>query len=369
MHKFLHRLADASKAFKAVLLNDDSTSIETNDQSLVKNFGCFVDGTPLTAQSLNDWKSLPIIEKINRNSEHLQKSVLQWKRLVKRPLSTSSNKRYYMFLHIPKAGGTTLKHIISKNYYPRHVIHAHAPELRKNPSIISIPGEAGSRRVVMGHHHRSGLVYQLLNDRPIVHFTMLRDPIKRVISYFNFIKTGKSHHPKQEQIKNWTLDDYVRSDFKEVQNGQTLRILGAHSADSIQSVWDDSELLLAEAKRVLEHEFSLFGLTERYSEFLIMANKVLGWQEIVYARKINTARTAKQSSQAKVKSTSKSDDINEGTLAVLKSRNQIDIALYEFASDLFEQRCQQLGITTEGVESYNRLNERYRGILTEVGEL
>ena len=211
----------------------------------------------------------------------------------------------------------------------------------------------------MGHYQRSSVLYQFLGDRSIIHFTMLREPIQRVISHFNYIKT-RSNHPLNERARDWVLEEYAQSDIKEVQNNQTLRILGDCGGEMSKRSLEDPELLLAEAKEVLANEFSLFGLTERYSEFLIMASKLLGWQDIFYIRKNSSKRSPRS---AKV---IESNQFREEALQLIHERNQLDIQLYAYAQELFEQRWQQLGLGQASVEKYDLLNANYKAMLEEV---
>ncbi|MGK7890533.1 MAG: sulfotransferase family 2 domain-containing protein [Leptolyngbyaceae cyanobacterium] len=378
MSKLLRRLIDALKAFRVVLLQGkdalskdalskdeptDSSSLELEQPGYflkdLKQIGYFADGTPITQETFEAWRKLDIAEKVKRNSECLQKQIVRWDSLVENPLPLNPKGHYHVFLHIPKAGGTTLEHIIAKNYLPNQCIHANAPNIIQNPSIIFHVGHQHPRGILMGHHQRSSPLYQFLGDRSIIHFTMLRDPIQRVISHFNYIKT-RSKHPLNEKAKDWVLEEYAQSDIKEVQNNQTLRILGDCGMTMAQRSLEEPDILLAEAKEVLVNEFSLFGLTERYSEFLIMASKLLGWQDIFYVRKNSSKRSLR--SAKIIESTQFSDEAME----MIRGRNQLDIKLYEYAQALFEQRWQQLGLNKTSIEKYELLNANYKAMLAEV---
>ncbi|MEB3230104.1 MAG: sulfotransferase family 2 domain-containing protein [Leptolyngbyaceae bacterium] len=373
MPKLLRRWIDALKAFKAVLLRGKDAFLEehlaeqNNSESkqssyFLKNLaqiGYFADGTPLNPETFKLWRKLSTAEKIKRNADCLNQRLVRWESLVTTPLKLNPGGHYHVFLHIPKAGGTTLEHIIAKNYLPNQSIHANAPAIAQNPSMIFHPDLQHPRGVLMGHYQRSSVLYQFLGDRSIIHFTMLREPIQRVISHFNYIKT-RSNHPLNERARDWVLEEYAQSDIKEVQNNQTLRILGDCGGEMSKRSLEDPELLLAEAKEVLANEFSLFGLTERYSEFLIMASKLLGWQDIFYIRKNSSKRSPRS---AKV---IESNQFREEALQLIHERNQLDIQLYAYAQELFEQRWQQLGLGQASVEKYDLLNANYKAMLEEV---
>ncbi|NEQ96128.1 MAG: sulfotransferase family protein [Cyanothece sp. SIO2G6] len=383
MPNLLHRLIDMLKVFNAVFLHGknsrlkdtqaDHSSLDSDHNSLdsaqpsyflknLQQIGYFADGTPLTPQTFEAWRKLKAAEKIKRNSACLQQKLVRWGSLVDKPLRLRPGGHYYVFLHIPKAGGTTLEHIIAKNYLPHQCIHANAAAITQNPSMIFHAELGHPRGVLMGHYQRSSVLYQFLGDRSIIHFTMLRDPIQRVISHFNYTKT-RSNHPLNEKVKDWTLEDYAQSDIKELQNNQTLRLLGDCSQKMAQQSLDNPASLLIEAKKVLANEFSLFGLTERYSEFLIMASKLLGWQDIFYVRK-NTSKRSRRSTRI-----IEAAQFSAAALQMICDRNQLDLQLYAYAQDLFQQRWQQLGLNEASVEKYELLNANYKAMLEEVDVL
>lgn len=332
------------------------------------NFAHFSDGVPLTEESFLEWKKLNPYERAQRNSKHLQKAVVRWQELKDTPVpmaaKTPKLKRYYfVFMHIPKAGGTTLQHILSKTYLPNQLIHANGPEIIRHPGVLFNMRRKEPRPIITGHFDRGGLVYEFLNDRPIIHFTMLRDPVKRVLSHFNYLKTRKGHRT-HAKVKDLTLEEYLmESSIRESCNKQTLRILGYSSEEAVERSMTDPEPLLEEAKQVLEQEFTFFGLTERYTEFLLMARALLGWQDIVYQRRNSSKRTSEATQIIE------SNPISDEALQLIRDRNQLDIQLYAFANELFDQRCKMLGIDDAAVETYDQISQTYQTVLADLRAL
>lgn len=376
------RLSDATEAFRvtwtqgkmpsvvAVSDMDEGDTEQAGDADgettlVPANFAHFSDGEPLTATSLMMWKQLKPHERVRRNSQHLQEAVLRWQDLKDEPLPGMTTKApklrlyYFVFMHIPKAGGTTLQHIMSKAYLPNQLIHANGPEIIRHPGVLFNMRRKEPRPIITGHFDRGGLVYEFLNDRPIIHFTMFRDPVKRVLSHFNYLKTRQGHRT-HSKVKDLTLEEYVTSSIREACNKQTLRILGYSSEDAWERSLTDPEPLLEEAKQVLEQEFTFFGLTERYTEFLLMAKMLLGWQDIVYQRR----NTSNRNSEAK--QIIESNPISEEALQLIRDRNQLDIQLYAFASELFDQRCKMLGIDDAAVKKYDQISQTYQTVLADL---
>ncbi|NEQ97391.1 MAG: sulfotransferase family protein [Cyanothece sp. SIO2G6] len=310
------------------------------------------NGQLLNDKSIREWRSLKDTEKSQRNLEHLRKNILSWDTLVDQKVQLGVNGYYYVFLHVPKAGGTTLKDIIAKNYPPQHCIHSHAPETIKNAAMLFRWGKSIPLNVIMGHQHLSSLLYQLLVERPIIHFTMLREPAKRIISHYNFIKRGSS--PSREKIRDLAFEDYIQLDIAEVNNGQAMRLLGLRGKSGVEYLnTRDRAEVIADLHEVLEQSFTFFGLLEKFDEFIIMASKLLGWSEIFYTR-----RNVSDSSQRV-----SFNNLSKETISLIYEKNWLDIELYRFAQELFQQRCEAMGITDQVLGTYRQLTQDYRHLM------
>lgn len=319
-----------------------------------------------------------------RNLKQLDRLVVSWDTLVNlldseeyRSNLTSSNvpeklsdiavnvpdiegdRSIILFLHIPKVGGSTLAYVLNKNYVINRSMHINAPELEHKPYLLFKRDMLYD--VVMGHHKINSILYQLLN-RPVIHMTMLREPVSRVVSYYDYLYTSEVH-PLRHQVKRMTLQEFIESEeFVELENAQSRRLVGSlyrapsrkKAGQSVFSPWDDTDQLLKDAKETLTSRFSLFGLTNDYTRFLLMAKKLLFWRDIYYVRR----NISKQKTVVA--------DVEPRVLDLIRQRNQADIALFDYAKQLFDERCRQLEITQEKVEQYEALNATYQELLLSV---
>jgi len=301
----------------------------------------------------DEWKSLDIEEQNRRNVEMIDRWIVPWEKAVEAASGLGRNElavtidMTLVFMHVPKTGGTTLEHIIAKNQLVNGLIHVNAPDLERNP--LALLKKGGFPRVVMGHHKRCQLLYQLL-DRPLYHITLLREPIGRIISYFNYLQTNR-RHKLHEAAREMNFEEFLDSeDMVELNNGQTLRIAGLLKKRVLS---EESRLpdALEDAKEMLRTRFTFFGVTEQYAEFLLMAQKVIGWKDIYFTRKNVSGRAAEHT------------PIPDSLLDAVRERNQMDIELYDFARQLFETRAREVGITPDLVERFNERNQRYEEIV------
>jgi len=104
-----------------------------------------------------------------------------------------------LFQHIPKTAGTAIRHLLHVNYgdvgaevvpVPRHPSHEWFAELK-----ASLGDRLGSLRAVAGHS--ANYLVPLLEGRPVAAFTVIREPVDRVLSRYYFLTP----------VPDWTLAD------------------------------------------------------------------------------------------------------------------------------------------------------------------
>ncbi|MDD1516000.1 sulfotransferase family 2 domain-containing protein [Priestia megaterium] len=217
-------------------------------------------------------------------------------------------KKLIIFMHIPKTGGTTLNEIFKRSY-TENEIYDHVPLEAMSKHFSQLKEEDKKRIKAVSGHHFYGI--HDLFSRPYTYFTMMRNPIDRVISLYYFLKTYPGYY--EENMRNMSFEEYIDWD-SQARNGQIHQICG-----------QNSQLSLEKAKENLK-TFEVVGITEMFNESLLLLKDKLGWNDIAYKRKNVT------------KSRPLLQEVPTEIIKKNKKNNQLDIELYEFAkSDLIKQ--------------------------------
>ncbi|MGE7760009.1 sulfotransferase family 2 domain-containing protein [Peribacillus sp. NPDC097895] len=215
-----------------------------------------------------------------------------------------------IFMHIPKTGGMTLNEIFKKQYKLSE-IYDHDSFQKKMMNMDELTEvEKRNIKAITGHYFYG--IHQEFS-RPFNYFTMLRDPVDRVISSYYFLRD----YPGYEMVKDMTLEEFVVKG-PEAPNLQTLMVCGSQEIPDIEI-----------AKENLK-TFSVVGVTELFNETLFCLKKEYAWGDIHYTRKnITKNRLAK-------------DEVPSDLINLIKKYNALDIELYDLAKQLLNDKLQSL---------------------------
>lgn len=211
------------------------------------------------------------------------------------------------FIHIERAGGTTLDHILRSNYLSYLTL---TPSLWTNEasSAVTAAELAALLRWLPftngfgGHTTRAYLGYEDATGRQLNYFTFLRDPIARWISHYVY------------QVESmgiaWSLAHFLAE--PRFANFMTTRIAGAPDVER--------------AKYLLQERFAFVGLTDRFDESLLLLRSSLGLDDldIRYER-----QRGAQGGHGNARSAAIRDD--PSLVAQIRARNELDLELYDFA--------------------------------------
>lgn len=254
----------------------------------------------------------------------------------------------FAFLHLPKTAGSTLAGIVYNEYqdgsgvslyngaivsgvlytdkfsYPEGFFTTEStPVHAKLPRFDDVAIKA-----VIGHFSYG--IHEVL-DGPVAYFSMVRDPIERVLSFFFHLREYRyewlfeqARYQPILELVGIEADGFVEVAKKhgllELSNDQTRRLSGSAIPFGIDEFDTEDEFLESTLER-----FDFVGLTEKFDESLILARHQFSWHPLkgYFAKLVNPQRMSVS-------------ELSVADLAELRRLNRLDVKLYEKVKGRFD---------------------------------
>mgnify|MGYP006291256665 CR=1 FL=1 len=219
-----------------------------------------------------------------------------------------------IFLHIAKTGGTTLNTTLRWVYGP--TMCRRIPAGRPDEAYRWLKEKEkplGSEFQLLMGHTQFG-VHEYVHE-PARYFTMLRHPVRRVVSLYYYIKSGWPG----SRYASMGLEAFLESDHRAAQSNDQVRIISGMDPDT-----NPSEAL-RRAKSNLKNEVAVFGLTEHFDESLLLFRRTLGWTRppVYVSSNVNRKRPTVE-------------ELPSATVDAIREENELDLELYRFANEQFQ---------------------------------
>lgn len=241
--------------------------------------------------------------------------------------TAGADNRTILFLHIPKAAGSTLNKIIDRQY-PRRAVYKITPEQPQQSmeEFKALPEASKARLKVLLGHMPFG--FHQYFPQPTTYITILRDPVDRIVSLYYYILRYKRHYLHKELTsRGITLEQFASEGFSpEHENGMVKAISGNFTPFGGATRAD-----LDTAIANLEKYFSVVGTSDRFNETLWLIKKNFGWRFPYYLKEnVTPQRPAKERIPAE-------------TLQIIQRNNTLDQEIYEYAQQRLTRDVQQYG--------------------------
>lgn len=220
-----------------------------------------------------------------------------------------------VFVHIPKAAGTSLKNAITDKVGSDNIYFDYCRPLAKGNLhrkvdclLSSMTARSRTEKFIFGHFlvgkYANFNGYCFKRRREVAYATFLRDPLQRAISHFFFWKrTAVNGHQIWERFtqEKWSLEQFLL--FKEYTNFQA------------KFLW-----------RFPLSQFDFIGLTEHFDDSVKMLGDVFPLLENLPTKVENN--NPKNAVGINYR-------IDSHLAAEFRCRNQLDYALYDQAVEIF----------------------------------
>jgi hypothetical protein len=258
-------------------------------------------------------------------------------------------KRVFVFNHIGKTAGSTMRQILwhvfdGSRVFMATVIGTHVERMAELRTRLTAPKpdvDAIIAHTGYGVHERlpDGFDYRL--------YTMLRDPVERTLSQYYF------EIQKERLSASVSLLEFLERDLHRAYNVQAGFLGGLHVQEHLDGLELRRDLfdedLLERAKANLRTHDAI-GLTERFDESLLLMGQAFGWPltQLLYVRK--NAGTLRP----------KRPVLTDEEREAVREHNRLDLALYAYAQELFDEQLRtQVPDAEARLDRFQRLNRMY----------
>lgn len=188
--------------------------------------------------------------------------------------------RTVIFEHIPKTAGSTLNNILHKQYRRIHAIDSLRP-FDSLKAFDELPRDQ-REQVQLVRGHGASLLCPSLPDAFV--FTMLRDPLQRMLSQYRYLRT-RNDHPSADAARSLSFADYLDHARAQGEDNLQTRFLSSLLPEALRlKTQEVSGQHLEEAKRMLQ-SMHLVLFTEAFDASLMQLKLTLGWSRWpVYTR-------------------------------------------------------------------------------------
>jgi hypothetical protein len=235
----------------------------------------------------------------------------------------------FIFTHIEKSGGISL-HTMLHNSFSNYI----SPRPQVNSDFLLPEHIERIQRMYPfqidgfgGHKLCPALPYEDCIDEPIVYFTFLREPVKRFLSHVNWQINIKGN--------NDDLSYYLENPY--FHNFQCYRISGR-------------DVGFESAREVIEKKKIQLGLMEKYEQSLFNVKDLLPQFE-----PLNLKMNDKSSGYGKFYSI---ENLKPGILEKIKSANEFDLKLYEYATKRFQSTSSATNTQFGKLKSYTNFKRK-----------
>lgn len=256
-----------------------------------------------------------------------------------------SDGRYHLqaddqlvYIHIPKTAGTSFTSLLREHMHPRYSL-----PVGFQVQLSSYTAEELNQHRLLAGHFKYHVMRNFVNNP--VFLTFLRDPIDRALSEYRQIQNQPADHPNPVQngvglpLEEFVFDEKANS---MIRDRQTYMLASPNSARTTADIthqertfrrgWRAGEhhVTAEEAIAVLE-SIPYFGLTERFRDSQALLAYTFSWPPTLEEKRLNVGKHRPQN-------TALSEKVRQQIIDL----NQEDIKLYNYATQLFEERYQTM---------------------------
>ncbi len=235
-----------------------------------------------------------------------------------------------VFLHVPRTGGTTVRLVAEANLPLGQILAIYGPDIEHPEQCLQRLHEPTRRALKLIRGHISFGIHKHMPWARCYYFTLVRNPIQRVWSLWNYAYRHKAHHLYEALHELGSIGAAVRAGVSvEFNNGMCRQLSGLdgpfpqepYGSTLIPYGPDETEAAFEEVMERVDLRQISVGTTEYFDAFLYVLAETMDWKNRDHG-KANTGPPFHNSFL--------SDDDH----AAILEYNKHDTRLWEFATSM-----------------------------------
>jgi len=231
--------------------------------------------------------------------------------------------RTIIFLHIPKAAGTTIHSILENQYSSKSIFSIHGGKVQESMDKFKRLSDKRKREIILIKGHMKFGLHKFI-PQPSTYFSLIRDPIDRIVSHYHYVLRTPNHY-LYNKVKKADMDikEYVESGIStELNNGQLRDLSGVGKSFKFGECPNN---LMKIVRYNINTHFSFIGLFERFDESIIFLKRQFNWKTPYYIHRNVTKN------RMKVK------ELDSETIKTIIKYNKMDIQFYNDYKEKFDK--------------------------------
>ena len=113
--------------------------------------------------------------------------------------------RRFIFVHIPKTGGTSVAHALEQRAMKDDILIGDTPKAKRRKARLRELAAAGR----VWKHSTLRDMAGVIDPADHFVFTIVRNPWDRAVSYYHWLQTQSFHHPAVDRAQALTFSDFL----------------------------------------------------------------------------------------------------------------------------------------------------------------
>ncbi|MFN9646132.1 MAG: sulfotransferase family 2 domain-containing protein [Cyanobacteriota bacterium] len=192
--------------------------------------------------------------------------------------SLSDKPRTIFFIHVPKCAGTSLSVVLSNMYSTEEVYHIDNSRYEhSSEEFRQLPAQEKDHYTLVDGH----MYYGLCSSMPhkVSHVTMLRDPVKRLVSLYNYGLQTPGVGWRTRMLKEKpSFVDFIKGHYTNTADNGIARFLSGQNL-SVAAYGHCGPDTAEQAIANLKNHFCAIGFLEEFDQSMVLFKHVLGWRK------------------------------------------------------------------------------------------